>query len=65
MKKALLMMGNLAPGLKSHAVTMYEVGKLADESLDDFLNELSKVNEQSEGGINQIKKKKSRNSQFG
>lgn len=37
------MMGNLAPGLKSHAVTMYEVGKTADETLDDFLNELDKV----------------------
>lgn len=50
---ALLMMGNLGPGLtdhiltaqglKSHAVTMYEVGKLADESMDDFLAELDKV----------------------
>ncbi len=74
------MMGNLAPGLKTHAVTMYEVrsiyrlaaiidtyiiyiyiiwtgysfndvalycilqvGKLSDESLDDFLLELDKV----------------------
>lgn len=40
---AFLMMGNLGAGLKSHAVTMFEVGKLADESLDDFLNELDKV----------------------
>lgn len=46
---ALLMMGNLAPGLKSHAVTMYEVGKTADETLDDFLNELDKVHEVAEG----------------
>ena len=46
---ALLMMGNLAPGLKSHAVTVYEVGKLADESLSDFLMELDKVNEVAEG----------------
>eukprot|EP01114_Cavostelium_apophysatum_P023794 TRINITY_DN9078_c0_g1_i1.p1 TRINITY_DN9078_c0_g1~~TRINITY_DN9078_c0_g1_i1.p1 ORF type:complete len:782 (+),score=207.84 TRINITY_DN9078_c0_g1_i1:79-2424(+) len=46
---ALLMMGNLAPGLKSHAVTMYEVGKLADESIDDFLNELEKVSDIAEG----------------
>ena len=30
-------------GLKSHAVTMFEVGKLSDESLDSFLNELEKV----------------------
>lgn len=37
------MMGNLGPGLKSHAVTMYEVGKLADESLNDFIGELNKV----------------------
>lgn len=31
-------------GLKSHAVTMFEVGKLNDESLDSFLTELGKVN---------------------
>ena len=30
--------------LKSHAVTMFEVGKLSDESLDSFLIELEKVN---------------------
>lgn len=30
-------------GLKSHAVTMFEVGKLSDESLDSFLGELEKV----------------------
>ena len=30
-------------GLKSHAVTMFEVGKLTDESLDSFLGELEKV----------------------
>lgn len=30
-------------GLKSHAVTMFEVGKLSDESLDSFLVELKKV----------------------
>src|SRR5690349_11261616 len=40
---ALLMMGNLGSGLKSHAVTMYEVGKLSDESMDEFLGELDKV----------------------
>ncbi|CAH0388334.1 unnamed protein product [Bemisia tabaci] len=40
---AFLMMGNLSPGLKSHAVTMFEVGKLTDESLDSFLTELEKV----------------------
>ncbi|XP_071964356.1 protein FAM91A1-like [Antedon mediterranea] len=40
---AFLMMGNLSSGLKSHAVTMFEVGKLSDESLDSFLGELEKV----------------------
>ncbi len=38
---AFLMMGNL--GLKSHAVTMFEVGKLSDESLDEFLAQLDSV----------------------
>ena len=33
----------LLQGLKSHAVTMFEVGKLSDESLDSFLAELEKV----------------------
>lgn len=32
-----------AQGLKSHAVTMFEVGKLSDESMDSFLSELEKV----------------------
>ncbi|XP_018574511.1 protein FAM91A1 [Anoplophora glabripennis] len=40
---AFLMMGNLSPGLKKHAVTMFEVGKLCDETLDSFLAELEKV----------------------
>uniref|UniRef100_A0A1B6C1C6 FAM91 N-terminal domain-containing protein n=1 Tax=Clastoptera arizonana TaxID=38151 RepID=A0A1B6C1C6_9HEMI len=40
---AFLMMGNLSPGLKSHAVTMFEVGKLSDESIDSFMCELEKV----------------------
>ncbi|KAL5017599.1 hypothetical protein ScPMuIL_007188 [Solemya velum] len=46
---AFLMMGNLSPGLKSHAVTMFEVGKLSDESLDNFLSELDKVGSDAEG----------------
>lgn len=29
--------------LKNHAVTMFEVGKLCDESIDSFLEELDKV----------------------
>lgn len=40
---AFLMMGNLSPGLKNHAVTMFEVGKLSDETMDTFLAELEKV----------------------
>ncbi|XP_065169343.1 protein FAM91A1 [Atheta coriaria] len=40
---AFLMMGNLSPGLKKHAVTMFEVGKLCDESMETFLAELEKV----------------------
>ena len=30
-------------GLKRHAVTMFEVGKLSDESIDAFVEELGKV----------------------
>ncbi|CAG9114460.1 unnamed protein product [Plutella xylostella] len=40
---AYLMMGNLSPDLKIHAVTLFEVGKLCDESLDSLLIELDKV----------------------
>lgn len=46
---AFLMMGNLSPGLKTHAVTMFEVGKLSDESLDSFITELGKVSDTAEG----------------
>ncbi|XP_068431956.1 protein FAM91A1 isoform X2 [Clinocottus analis] len=46
---AFLMMGNLSPNLKSHAVTMFEVGKLSDETLDTFLSELEKVESTAEG----------------
>lgn len=38
---AFLMMGEL--GLKTHAVTMFEVGKLADELLDEFVTQLDTV----------------------
>ena len=34
---------NIFQGLKNHAVTMFEVGKLSDESLDSLLLELEKV----------------------
>ena len=50
---AFLMMGNLSSGLKNHAVTMFEVGKLSDESLDSLLLELSKISDsnlEDEGG---------------
>ncbi|XP_043227959.1 protein FAM91A1-like [Amphibalanus amphitrite] len=47
---AFLMMGNLSPGLKNHAVTMFEVGKLPDESIDSLLTELDNIStEESEG----------------
>jgi hypothetical protein len=46
---AFLMMGNLSPGLKNHAVTMFEVGKLTDEGMEDFLNELGRVGQEPEG----------------
>ena len=40
---AYLMMGNLSPSLKKHAVTMFEVGKLPEESLDVFISELETI----------------------
>lgn len=41
---AFLMMGNLSADLKKHAVKMFEAGKLTNEDLDDFLDELKNVN---------------------
>lgn len=46
---AFLMMGNMSSQLKNHAVTMFEVGKLPDESIDSLLYELSKINDKSLG----------------
>jgi len=40
---ASLMMSNLAAGLKQHAVTLYEVGKIPAESLDAFLEAAAEV----------------------
>jgi hypothetical protein len=40
---AFLMMGNVSMGLKSHAVTMFEVGKLAHGSVPSLLEELAQV----------------------
>lgn len=36
-----LMMGSISPGLKSHAVTLYEAGKLGDEVIADLCKDLS------------------------
>eukprot|EP00736_Rhodelphis_marinus_P011660 Rmarinus@m.16343 len=44
---AVLMMGNLSPGLKTHAVTMFEAGKVPDELLDGLLRELDEVGDAS------------------
>ena len=46
---AFLMMGNLSATLKTHAVTLFEVGKLPDEMMDDFLRELNSVHQLAEG----------------
>ncbi|MED6169573.1 hypothetical protein PIB30_022513 [Stylosanthes scabra] len=35
-----LMMGSVSPGLKSHAVTLYEAGKLGHASIDDLCKDL-------------------------
>jgi len=51
---AYLMMGNLSPSLKNHAVTMFEVGKLSEEQMDQFLTELDKISEveaEGEAGV--------------
>ncbi|CAK9149038.1 unnamed protein product [Ilex paraguariensis] len=36
-----LMMGSVSPGLKSHAVTLYEAGKLGHASIEDLCKDLS------------------------
>lgn len=36
-----LMMGSLSPGLKSHAVTLYEAGKLGHSSIQELCKDLS------------------------
>ncbi|CAD5208897.1 unnamed protein product [Bursaphelenchus xylophilus] len=46
---AFLMMGNLSAKLKNHAVTLFEVGKLSDETVDNFIDELSNINFFAEG----------------
>jgi hypothetical protein len=42
-------MGNLSTSLKSHAVTLFEVGKLGDEAVDNFVEELHNVKFFAEG----------------
>ena len=37
---ALLMMGNLSVGLKKHAVSMFEVGRLEHDQIDSLISEL-------------------------
>uniref|UniRef100_A0A0N4ZMG2 BTB domain-containing protein n=1 Tax=Parastrongyloides trichosuri TaxID=131310 RepID=A0A0N4ZMG2_PARTI len=46
---AFLMMGNLSASLKHHAVTLFEVGRLTDEAVGNFVDELENVNFFSEG----------------
>ncbi|KAI6218076.1 Protein FAM91A1 [Aphelenchoides besseyi] len=48
---AILMLGNLSPTLKRHAVTLFEVGKLSDEAVGNFIEELAKVNFFAEGEV--------------
>ncbi|KAI5079634.1 hypothetical protein GOP47_0005113 [Adiantum capillus-veneris] len=38
-----LMMGSLSPGMKGHAVTLYEAGKLNDTNVGDLCDDLQKV----------------------
>ncbi|TVU18937.1 hypothetical protein EJB05_35058 [Eragrostis curvula] len=38
-----LMMGSLSPGLKSHAVTLYEAGKLGDSCIADLCKDLESL----------------------
>jgi hypothetical protein len=44
---AYMMCGNInqSPNFKNYAVTMFEVGKISEEQMDDFLLELDKVDE--------------------
>jgi hypothetical protein len=46
---AFLMMGNLSSNLKNHAVTLFEVGKLGDDSVENFIGELENINFFAEG----------------
>lgn len=48
---AYLMMGNVSTDLKSHAVTMFEVGKLSEDSLTAFIIELDRLVYVNEGEL--------------
>jgi len=45
---AVLMMGNLSASLKAHAVTLFEAGKLPDEAMGNFLEEVKQVDDDEE-----------------
>ncbi|KII61554.1 hypothetical protein RF11_07132 [Thelohanellus kitauei] len=46
---AILMLGNLSQELKTYAMTMFEMGKLTHEMMDDFMEKISQIAVQSEG----------------
>ncbi|KAF8748891.1 hypothetical protein HU200_012818 [Digitaria exilis] len=46
-----LMMGSLSPGLKSHAVTLYEAGKLGDSCIAELCNDLASLDGQRFEGV--------------
>ncbi|XP_047971952.1 protein FAM91A1-like isoform X3 [Salvia hispanica] len=50
-----LMMGSVSPGLKSHAVTLYEAGKLGHTSIADLCNDLMTLEgAKFEGGLQEF-----------
>ncbi|KAL2622504.1 hypothetical protein R1flu_002709 [Riccia fluitans] len=50
-----LMMGSLSPGLKGHAVTLYEAGKLGDSSVAEMCEDLRQVEgNKFEGELQQL-----------
>ncbi|BBN13036.1 hypothetical protein MPTK1_6g00290 [Marchantia polymorpha subsp. ruderalis] len=50
-----LMMGSLSPGLKGHAVTLYEAGKLGDSSVAEMCEDLRQVEgKKFEGELQQL-----------
>ena len=43
------MMGNLSVGLKKHAVSMFEVGRLEHEQIESLIDELRNIDEGESG----------------